>query len=430
MERKTFRAFSTKVTDADQGIVESIVAVMGNLDEGNDIIHPGAFTKTILERGRKIRVLDQHQTDSVMRVLGKPVRLRELAREELPSDLLTAFPSATGGLWAETQFLITTPEGKGAFERIKSGALDEWSIGYDALDFDYSKVVSGGKETTARNLRTIKLYEYSPVIFAMNTATGTLAAKSGEQPAEGKPYGVFRRGDAWIVCRVGEDGKPMGEPLGEHESEEEAQAQLRALNANEKSITDNDKRILERQLRGLNMTDLVATHRRLHQYAAQGHPLTGFSQADMNWFHAAAERELRRRAEQDDRDPPDPSPLEWASGKEEEVPPSEDDKHLPSQVGVIRDREEEEGASKELTIRGPDLKTGRRVRGDKIELLRQLSEITRQLMAWAEYEDEDEERDEEESPPGKQLAGPALPPTARDLVTIVGLELDEIETIL
>ena len=79
MEHKTFPAMAIKV-EAEQGIVESIVAVCGNIDLGGDIIQPGAFAKTIAEQGLKVRCLDNHNTDSVMRVLGKTLALREIGR--------------------------------------------------------------------------------------------------------------------------------------------------------------------------------------------------------------------------------------------------------------------------------------------------------------------------------------------------------------
>lgn len=184
-EYKTFPALTTKV-DAEQGIVESVVAVFGNLDLGNDVIHPGAFAKSIAERGLKVRVLDQHQTDSIMRVIGKPLAIREVGRSELPPELLAKCPEATGGLFTITQYLLDTPEGKGAFLRIKAGAIDEFSIGYDALDVDYSAATKDGRQVTARNLRTCRLWEYSPVIWGMNPATATVSAKAAEEDAVSK----------------------------------------------------------------------------------------------------------------------------------------------------------------------------------------------------------------------------------------------------
>jgi hypothetical protein len=116
--------------------------------------------------------------------------MREISRAELPGELLDKYPEATGGAWARTQFLMETPEGKGAFIRLKEGAIDEWSFAYDALDVDYSKVQANGREITARNIRTVRLYEYSPVLWGMNPATTTISAKDQnradpeEAPAE------------------------------------------------------------------------------------------------------------------------------------------------------------------------------------------------------------------------------------------------------
>jgi HK97 family phage prohead protease len=194
-ETKSFPAFITKI-DADQGVVEHLVAVFGNVDLGNDVIHPGSFTKTITERGGKVRVIDAHNYQSVMSVIGKPLAMWEVGREGLPGNVLAEYPDATGGLMARTQYLMDTPEGKGAFIRIKEDAVDEYSFGFDALDSDYEKRNVDGKEITVRNLRTLKLYEYGPVIFAMNPATTTLSAKEADGPEEVEGDGETEGGPA------------------------------------------------------------------------------------------------------------------------------------------------------------------------------------------------------------------------------------------
>lgn len=176
-ETKSFQGMVTKVADEAQGIVESIVAVFGNIDSGDDIIEPGAFTKTLQEQGRRVRVLDQHKTDSGLRVIGKPLDMREVRRAELPAEVLRAYPDATGGLWARTQFAMGTPEGKGIFERLKEGMLSEWSIGYDPVKAGREMIKRGGENRYVRRLKEIGLREYSPVIFGMNAATTTLSAK-------------------------------------------------------------------------------------------------------------------------------------------------------------------------------------------------------------------------------------------------------------
>lgn len=229
MEHKNTYSIVTKLDDV-QGIVEHVVAVMGNTDLGGDVIHPGAFAKTLNERGGKVRVLDLHRTDSIMRAIGKPVALREVSTAELPPQVKAAYPTANGALLATTQFLMSTPEGKGAFERLKAGLIDEWSFGYDAISPDFSKGADG---KTVRNLREVRLWEYSPVLWGMNPATATLGAKAADTPTEGKPYAAVHEGDVWRVYKLDDAGKPTGDALGEHATEDEANAQVEALYANE-----------------------------------------------------------------------------------------------------------------------------------------------------------------------------------------------------
>lgn len=181
MEHKQTENVVITNIDEDQGIVEAIWAVMGNIDKGNDIIHPGAFKKTFNERGNQIKLLDNHRKTSVMDALGTVLELKELPRAELPQELKDTSPDVTGGAWGQFQFLMDTPEGEGAFKRIKSGAIKGWSFGYDALNPDRTNVDKDGQKISVRNLRQIKLYEISPVLFAMNEATTTTDAKSEDK---------------------------------------------------------------------------------------------------------------------------------------------------------------------------------------------------------------------------------------------------------
>lgn len=176
MEYKIFPSF-IKGLDEEKGIVETIFAVFGNQDEGNDILMPGSFKKTISENGQKVRVLDQHNTDSIMRSIGKPVEIMEIGRDELPEETKAKFPDASGGVKAKVQFFMDTPEGKGAFIRIKEGGIDEWSFGYDVSDRAYVKV--DGQQI--RRIKQLKLYEFSPVLWGMNPATSTISAKSKQE---------------------------------------------------------------------------------------------------------------------------------------------------------------------------------------------------------------------------------------------------------
>lgn len=207
---KEVKSFPAKIIGIDEkeGVVEAIVAVIGNLDEGNDIIHSGAFTKTIVERARFIKVLDQHRTESVLNIVGKPLEIREIGREELPAELLADYPDAKGGLYTKTQYFLKTPEGMGVFHRIDEDAINQYSIGYSVLDADYGKVEVDGKKVGVRNIRTVKLWEYSPVIWAMNEATLTVGVKGnegdggGEEEKEYTVDGPQRRVGDVIISRV------------------------------------------------------------------------------------------------------------------------------------------------------------------------------------------------------------------------------------
>jgi len=224
MEKKTFPGLVIKA-DEEQGIIETIFAVMGNIDHGEDRIWKGAFTKTFMEQSGKVKVLDHHNAHSIMNVIGKPLFFEEISADQLPPTLKAKYPEATGGARAEVKMLMDTPEGKGAFIRLKEGAIDEWSFGYDVLDSDFTKEKVDGQERTIRNLRTLKLYEISPVIWGMNSATTTTGAKAKEQ----KPYTIENEDGQYVVYRADEDDNPTGDALGSHDTREGAEEQIQAI---------------------------------------------------------------------------------------------------------------------------------------------------------------------------------------------------------
>lgn len=191
MLRKSFEA---KVLETDEvtGVVSAVTNVFGIVDDapgGGDIVHKGAFVKTINERFGRIRVLDNHNANSVMNVVGKPLEIRELNRSELPAEVQKAWPMATGGLYTKTQYAIDTPEGLGVFKRIAEGYINEYSIAFTIVKgkSDYSEVeLPNGEKRTVRNIREVVLYEYSSVLWGMNPATFTQDVKSEDGPDEAK----------------------------------------------------------------------------------------------------------------------------------------------------------------------------------------------------------------------------------------------------
>ena len=59
-----------KAIDNDLGIVTHLISVYDIEDYGRDIAHKGMFTKTLKERFGKIRVIDNHQQNSINNVIG------------------------------------------------------------------------------------------------------------------------------------------------------------------------------------------------------------------------------------------------------------------------------------------------------------------------------------------------------------------------
>ncbi len=192
-EYKQFEAVVTDVNEAE-GLITAIVSVTGIIDDGDDIIHAGSFIKTIAENFGRLRVLNSHNSRDVLSVIGKPVSAREISRDELPANVLAKYPEATGGLETITQYMKSDERSWAVFQRLREGYVNEYSIGFDIMQADNSKVTTpDGKSKVVRNIRQLRLWEYSPVIWGMNPATGSVSVKDGEQEKEMTPDGPVRR---------------------------------------------------------------------------------------------------------------------------------------------------------------------------------------------------------------------------------------------
>ena len=139
-------------TEDVEGRVFRGYAATWDKDQGGDIIAPGAFTKTLGERGHKVRVMYNHQ-----KLIGKPLNMSEDER----------------GLNVEAK-ISNTRTGDEVLELMKDGAIDSMSITYS---------VPAGKsewsdELKARILKEIKLFEFGPVDFAMNEEAIITGVKS------------------------------------------------------------------------------------------------------------------------------------------------------------------------------------------------------------------------------------------------------------
>lgn len=157
MQRKVV-PFEVKEVDVEQGVFEGYAAVFGNIDDGGDVIEKGAFAKTLMERGQRVKICWQHDPREP---IGKPLEMREDER----------------GLYVKAKISLTQ-RGRDALTLLRDGVVNELSIGYDAVKEAY--------EGTVRRLREVKLWEISPVTWAMNPLA-TVTDVKGATPFQDLP---------------------------------------------------------------------------------------------------------------------------------------------------------------------------------------------------------------------------------------------------
>jgi HK97 family phage prohead protease len=163
------KSFPTIFKEINERTVTGITAVFGNIDDGWDIIHPGAFKKTLKENVKRVRHLWQH--DGSRPPIATIKAMREVGVDEIPKEIRKRFPEVSGGLMVERTYL-ETDRGNEVLTAIKAGALDEMSIGYSPVKFDFEEV--GEDDPSAmmvRNLREVRLWDTSDVNWGMNPAT-------------------------------------------------------------------------------------------------------------------------------------------------------------------------------------------------------------------------------------------------------------------
>ena len=140
-----------------EGRFEGYASVFGKLDDGGDIVMPGAFRKSLGLRGRhRIKMLFQHDPK-------EPVGIWDAIRED---DF---------GLWVEGRLVQDVPRADALRRLIARGAVDGLSIGFRTV-----KSTRASREGH-RRLWEVDLWEISIVTFPMmdlaRIAPGKLPAK-------------------------------------------------------------------------------------------------------------------------------------------------------------------------------------------------------------------------------------------------------------
>lgn len=149
MERKTLK-FEIKSVDEETGIIEGYGATFSDKpDSYNDIIDPGAFTKTLKEQKDSIVSLFNHN-------IMEPIGLPELSQDK-------------NGLWAKIHLVMEVQKARDVLALARAGVIKRMSIGYDTVKSDFI----GG----VRHLKEIRLYDVSPVVFAANPEATIMSVK-------------------------------------------------------------------------------------------------------------------------------------------------------------------------------------------------------------------------------------------------------------
>jgi hypothetical protein len=159
VERKSFTPTGLKLSDSGQ--VEVAFAQLGVIDRDGDLTEPGAFP-------------------------AKNVPMSAYGHTSWMGEL----PTGKGAIgeedgWAifKGAFFLDTDQGRNAYTTVKAmGDLQEWSYGYNPLDFAYE--TRDGDQI--RILKTLDVFEVSPVLMGAGIGTHTRAIKG--DPGAGLPF--------------------------------------------------------------------------------------------------------------------------------------------------------------------------------------------------------------------------------------------------
>lgn len=157
MEYKQMR-FKANAVAEEEGVFEGYGSIFGNVDNGGDIVDPGAFEKTLEKNKGRIKILALHN-DSMLPI-GVPLEMKEDEK----------------GLYLKAK-ISDTSLGQDVKVLLKDGVLNELSIGYDTIQEAFD-------EDGNRHLKEVDLWEVSVVTWAMNQEATISGYKARSDPTE------------------------------------------------------------------------------------------------------------------------------------------------------------------------------------------------------------------------------------------------------
>ena len=154
---------TSRVSLTSDGTVEGYASLFGEVDQARDMVMPGAFTRTLAQRGlRKIPMLFQHDPSEPV---GVWLDLHEDFR----------------GLKARGRLIPDVARGRELLALLQQEAIDGLSIGY--------RTVRGqiDPKTRIRKLYQVDLWEISIVTFPLLAGARVQAVKGLPEPKLSPP---------------------------------------------------------------------------------------------------------------------------------------------------------------------------------------------------------------------------------------------------
>lgn len=141
IERKAMR-FDFKSVGGD-GTFEGYASLFGAEDLGRDMVMPGAFARSLRQRGhRGVKLLYQHDPNE-------------------PIGIWTKISEDARGLFVQGRLLDDVARSREVLSLMRAGAIDGLSIGYHVVR------AQADKKTGLRRLLQVDLWEISVVTFPM-----------------------------------------------------------------------------------------------------------------------------------------------------------------------------------------------------------------------------------------------------------------------
>jgi HK97 family phage prohead protease len=177
---------SVKDVDSQSRKVKVAISQVGSKDYDNDVIDPGAYTKTLAERGPSGKNLIWHLTDhnpSLKSAIGKFSELK------MEGDYLVGITTIPNTSW-----------GNDVLEFYKTGHINQHSIGFRTIQ---SEPVKGEYNL----IKEVMLYEGSAVLWGANPNTPTLEAGKSMTKADAESEIKRVNDEMTLISKSLKDGR-------------------------------------------------------------------------------------------------------------------------------------------------------------------------------------------------------------------------------